>query len=129
VDVFFLNEDRLLDRFHATEVAEDDTAFARKLFAKYRDQTREAFVQGEQSEERVTQQHMRDARAALKRAQQYMSDDERDASQRLFELANEHALGKNARELLALLNDDRLYDEVTEIASKVEFLKTREEPC
>lgn len=129
VDVFFLNEDRLLDRFHATEVAEDDTAFARKLFAKYREQAREAFVQGEQSEERVTQQHLRDARAALKRAQQYMSDDERDASQRLFELANEHALGKNARELLALLNDERLYDEITAIASKVEFLKTREEPC
>src|SRR5207245_6705013 len=69
VDVFFLNEDRLLERFHATELETDDVGFARKLFDKYRQQGREAFVQGEKAEERLTQQHLRDARTALTRAQ------------------------------------------------------------
>jgi hypothetical protein len=129
VDVFFMNEDRLLDRFRATELKSDDVAFARKLFEKYRQQGREAFVQGEKSEERLTQQHMRDAKAALKRAQRYMSKDEVAASERLFELANKHGVGKNARELLALMNDEKLHDEVQEIASQVEFIRSRQEPC
>ena len=129
VDAFFLNEDRLLERFHATDLREDDVAYARKLFAKYRQQGRDAFVQGENAEERLTQQHLRDARAALKRAQHYMSKDEVKASERLFALANEHAVGKNARELLALMNDEKLYKEVQEIISTVEFIKTRQEPA
>jgi hypothetical protein len=129
VETFFLNEDRLLERFHAADLREDDVAYARKLFAKYRQQGREAFVQGENAEERLTQQHLRDARAALKRAQHYMSKDEVKASERLFALANEHGVGKNARELLALMNDEKLHKEVQEILSTVEFIKTRQDPC
>ncbi len=129
VDLFFLNEDRLLERFQAADLREDDVAFARKLFAKYRQQGREAFIQGENAEDRLTQQHMRDARAALKRAQHYMSKDEIAASERLFALASEHGVGKNARELLALMNDEKLHREVHEIASKVKFVRTGQEPC
>ena len=129
IDVFFLNEERLLERFHRADIGEDDRKFARKLFDRYADDARQAFVQGERSEQHITDRHLRDARDALKRAQRHMSRDEVEASQRLFDMAAEHGRGKNARELLALLNDEKLLSEVKATLAKVRSIKTSKEPC
>lgn len=129
VDLFYLNEDRGLDRLNRTDIDQADREFGRKLYDKYADEARQAFAEGERSNRKVTDQHFRDAKSALKRAQKYMSKDEREASERLFALAEKHAKGKTARELLALLNDEKLFKELQEIASRVEFIKTKDDGC
>lgn len=90
---------------------------------------RRAFIEGEKSEQRLTEQHIRDAKVAFKQAQKYLSRDEKEAADRLFALANEHAKGKSAREILALLNNEKLLVDVQEIVSKVKSIKTSKEPC
>jgi hypothetical protein len=129
IDVFFLNEERFLDRFNATKIEADDREHARKLYDKYAEEARQAFVQGEKAEQRVTEQHIRDARTALKRAQKYLSRDEYEAAEKLFALATEVGKGKNARELLSMLNDDKLFEEVKKIAATVKSVRTSQEPC
>jgi len=129
VDLFYLNEERGLERLNSTTTEAADREYARKLFDKYADEARQAFVEGEKSERRVTDQHIRDARSALKRAQKYMTKDERAAAERVFAIAEKRAKGKTARELLAMLNDEKLFSELQEIAANVEFLQTKKEPC
>jgi hypothetical protein len=129
VDLFYRNEDRALERLARTDIDPNDREFARKLFDKYAEQARAAFVQGEKSDQRITDQHMRDARASLKRAQKYLKKDERDAAERLLALADKYAKGKSAREALALLNDEQLFRQLQEIAASVEFLKVEDDPC
>lgn len=128
-DVFFLNEERLFARYNRAEIVSGDRDHARRLYDKYIDVARKAFIEGEKSEQRLTTQHLRDAQAALKRAQKYMSSDECEAAERLFGIGKEYAQGKNAREILALLNNENLFEVVKEIASGVKFLKIGEEPC
>ena len=130
MDTFFLNEERLLERFERESIDTKDRDYARKLFSKYREDTSEAFVNLEKSEKSLTEQHFKDAKSALKRAQQYMHKDEVKASEQLFALSNELAKGKNTRELLALLNDKGLLKELQGIVHDVRFLKTKDDdPC
>jgi len=127
VEVFFLNEDRLLERFEHTKIDDDDREFARRLFEKYRRQAARAFIEGEGGPRRVTAEHLRDARAALKRAQKYMGPDEREASEKLFKMATRRALGKTARQLLSMLDDDQLMNEVQETLQKVKSIRTKDD--
>jgi hypothetical protein len=129
IDVFFLNEERFLDRFNAAKIDANDRELARKMYDKYADEARQAFVQAEKSEQRVTDQHLRDAQNALKRAQKYMTKDEHEAAEKLLALATRVARGKNARELLSMLNDETLLDEIQKIAAGVKSLRTSQEPC
>lgn len=129
VDAFFVNEERLLERFDQTKIDPEDRDYARKLYDKYSQEARAAFVEGEGSERRLTEQHLRDARSALKRAEKYMSAEERHAAEKLFALVNEHGKGKNAREILALLNDEKLHKQVQEIAAEVKSLRLSEDKC
>lgn len=127
VKIFYLNEDRMLERARNTTVATEDRQHAQRLFKKYGEELREAFVKGENAPQRLTDAHLRDAQAALKQAQKYMERDEVAASDKLFALVKEHATGKSARELLALLNNEKLFEEVKHLVSKVKFLRT--DPC
>lgn len=129
IDLFFLNEENLLDRNQKTKIAEDDRDFLKKMFAKYNDEVKQAFVEAEKSERRLTDQHLRDIQTGLKRAEAYMRKDETDAANKLFALAKKHATGKTPRELLALLNNDDLFDEVKQITSKVKSIKKKGDCC
>jgi hypothetical protein len=129
VDLFFRNEERLLDRYHKSKIDAEDKEYARKLYSKHSETARKAFVEGERSEERLTSQYLKEARTALKRAEKYMSKDESEVAERLFKIVKEHAEGKNARELLALLNSEKLFEEVKAITSKVKFLRMDSESC
>ncbi|MEO7177741.1 MAG: hypothetical protein ABIW83_02760 [Allosphingosinicella sp.] len=129
VDVFYLNEEAMLERFQRTPISEEDRAFARKMFAKYADDARQAFVHGERSEQRLTEQHIRDARSALKRAERFMSRDEAQAARELLGMAAEYASGRNVRQILAMLNDEKLACRVQEIIGQVGSLRTSRERC
>jgi hypothetical protein len=124
IKTFFLNEDRFLARFRNTAIENEDRQQAQRLFKKHSQEIREAFLQGEEAPQRLTDAHLRDAQTALRRAQKYMERDEVAASDKVFALVKEHATGKNARELLALLNNEKLFEEVKQIAAKVKFLRT-----
>jgi hypothetical protein len=127
VDLFYANEERFLARFRDTAVAADDKAYARNLYEKFGDEAKRAFLAGVQSDQRVTEQHLREARQALKRAQAYMVSAEVDASKELMALANEHVKGRSAHDLLALLNDETLLERLKGIVAKVPTIKTRDD--
>ena len=76
IDLFFRNEGKLIERFQKAGVERGDRDFARKLYDKYVDQGRQAFALGEKSDQHLTEQHLRDAKTALKHAQKYMKKDE-----------------------------------------------------
>lgn len=129
MDVFFYNEERLLDRQQKTRIEPDDREFARKMYQKYAEEARLAFAEADKSERRVTEQHLRDAQAALKRAERYLRKDEVEAANKALALVKQHAVGKNARELLTLLNDSQLLEELESIVKKVRFLKRPTDEC
>jgi hypothetical protein len=129
IELFNLNEDRFLDRFRDTHIAEEDREFARKMFHKYIDDARKAFFEADRSERTLTEQHFHDARIALRHAHKYMTKDEVEASERLFRLAEERGKGKKAREILAAMNDEKLLAELQEIASTVKSVRKPGDPC
>lgn len=78
-------------------------------------------MQPERAGVRITDQHLSDARAALKRAGKYMSADERAAAEQLFAIAR-RMKGKNVRQVLAALNDEQLLRRLQKILSTVRSL-------
>ena len=122
IDLFNTNEDRALKRLAETKIEDTDRDHARKMYDKYREEAYSLFAQGEKSDRTLTENHMKDAKTALKRAEKYLKKDELHAANELLELAQKHAMGKNVREVLALLNDEKLEKQVSEIVSKVKFI-------
>ncbi len=130
MDLFFLNEERLLERFRNTEIKQEDRDLARHLYHKYIEEARAAFVEADRSERTLTEQHFHDARNALRHAQKYMSQEEIAASEELFKVAEERGKGKKPREILAMLNDEKLLEQIKQIAGRVKNVRTEEGgPC
>ncbi|MEM1177717.1 MAG: hypothetical protein AAGM22_05200 [Acidobacteriota bacterium] len=125
-DLFAMNEERFLERFHATSVDRDDHDYARTLYGRYAKDARAAFVDMENPDRRVTDEHFRDAKKALERASKYLDKAEQDAAGRVFELA-EKAKGATAREALAMLEDKDLHEELKRIVAEVPSI--REDDC
>ena len=124
IDLFYANEDRALQRLAETKIADADREHARKLYDKYRDEAYGVFAQGEKSERTITEHHMKDVKSALKRAEKYLQPDEIHAAEQLIEITQKHGLGKNVREVLALLNDEKLAKQVKDIVGKVKFISS-----
>jgi hypothetical protein len=130
LDLFFLNEERFLERFRGTKIKQEDRDLAQHLYKKYIEEIRAAFVESDRSERTLTEQHFGDARNALRHAHKYMSEDEVAASEELFKLAEERGKGKKPREILAMLNDEKLLQQIQEIAGRVKSVRTQEGgPC
>ncbi len=125
LDLFFRNEERILDRVREASASESDRAFARYLYDKHGDEARQALLQPSRSDIRLTDEHLRDAREALGRAMQYMKDDERQAAEELFKIAY-HARERTPREILAMLDDEGLLNGVRQILSGVRSLEQPE---
>jgi hypothetical protein len=122
IDLFFRNESRLVERARSLSISDSDRAFARYLYDKHIQEGRMALIQPNRTDLRVTEDHLRDAREALGRAKQYMNADEVEASEALFQLAYQ-AQGKTGQEILAMLNDEGLFEQVRQILSRVSFLE------
>ena len=129
VDLFYTNEENALARLANTDVAEADKSYARKMYDKYHDDAINAFAQGEKSEKTLTEHHLKDIEAALRRAHKYLEKDEIKAADELLSLTKKHALGKNVRQVLALLNDKDLAQKVADIIDKVKFIKPNRDCC
>jgi hypothetical protein len=129
LELFTLNEDRFLDRFRDTPIKDQDRDFARKMFHKYIGDARQAFIEGDRGDRTLTEQHFHDAHTSLRHAQKYMTPDEVEASEQLLRLAEERGKGKNAREVLAMLNDDKLLEQIQKVASTVKSVRKPGDPC
>jgi len=128
VDLFALNEERFLERFRGTEIKEVDRTHARKIYSKYVDEARAAFIEVDNPDRRLTEQHLRDATSGFGRLKKYLRKDEVVAGERMLEMAHK-AVGANAREVLAMLNDESLFAEVKKIAESVSTIRTKDRCC
>lgn len=127
VDLFYRNEEHFLERFRATTIKDDDREHAHKLFVKFGDDARRAFIDGLATDQKVTEQHLREARQSLERAIAYMTPAEVEAAKHLFQIASERTKGRGPRELLAMLNDEELFEQVKRIVAKVPSVKTKDD--
>ena len=123
VDLFYANEERALERLAETNISQDDRDYARKLYDQYREDAYNVFALGEKSDRTLTEHHMKDINTALKRATKYLEKDEIHAAEELIALIKKHGLGKNVREALAILNDEKLSIQVKEIINKVSSIE------
>lgn len=125
MDVYFANENAIMNRIEdATRGGrEDETVeYGRYLYDKYADSLRQALLQPDRSDLRLTTDHLEEARKAIGRARQYMSKEESEAADELMDLARS-AVGKNVREILDMLNDKQLHERVVRIIRSVPTLK------
>jgi hypothetical protein len=125
LDVYFANEDAMMRRIDdATRGGkENDTVeYARYLYDKYADPLRQALLQPDRSDLRLTSDHLEEAKQALGRVRKHMSREESAAADELLELAAS-AVGKNVREILEMLNDKQLHERVVRIVQSVPTLK------
>lgn len=122
VNLFERNESRLLERLKDVHIRGDDRKYLRRIIAKYHSDAMTAALNPEQSKVRLTKQHLRDAEFAMRRAKRYLEDGESDVIERLLNLSRV-AIGKNVIEIMALLNNERLFGEVREIVDKLEWLE------
>lgn len=122
IDLFFQNEARLVSRARRTKVGDDDRAFGQYLYEKYVDDARAAALRPDASGLRLTEEHLRDARDALGRVRQYLTDDEVYAAEEVFKIAHQ-AVGRTVPEFLRMLNDEALYRRVRELVARIAFLE------
>ena len=125
IDLYFLNERQIVRRARSAKVNESDSAFARYLYRTYADEARRAALQPNNPDIVLREEHLKEARAALGRAAQYLSEDEQRAAEQLYKLATQ-AEGKNLSEILEMLNDRALLEEVVEIMRAVKSLRQPE---
>jgi hypothetical protein len=122
IDLYFRNENRIVERAHSAKISDSDQAFARYLYGKYIGEVRMALLQPGRSDIRVTGEHLREAREAVGRGIQYMTKEEAAAAEQLFDLARK-AEGMTVSEVLGLLNDESLFEQVLKITSTVSTLE------
>ncbi|GAA1776980.1 hypothetical protein GCM10009735_03750 [Actinomadura chokoriensis] len=122
IDTFFdnRNQENLVTRVqdgYEGEVPEEDRAFVQAVYGQYFSEVKVALYAPDRDDIRVTQQHVTETQDAINRARKYMLPEEADAVQEVFELCRDRVLGKNGRELIALLDDETLYQRIREIAA------------
>lgn len=121
MDVYFQNEKQIVRRTRdAVRSKEGDAhvAFARSLYDKYAADLRQALLQPDRSDLRLTSEHLEDAKQALARARPHLSREESRAADEAFKLA-QGAVGKSVREILEMLDDKDLYERVVRLVSSL----------
>lgn len=122
VNLFYANEARFLTRLEERRVAPAAREFARKMYAKYAADAKASFLAPRDRKRRLTDRHLRDARAALAHAHKYMTRSEIAAAERLMKMASGF-VGKNVSQVLAILNSEKLLRQLKEIVATVETLE------
>ena len=131
MDVYFLNEAQVVRRTQdATrkEKGEAHVEFGRYLYDKYAADLREALLQPDRSEMRLTSEHLEEAQQVLARAKEHMSREEIQAVEEGLKIA-ETAVGKNIREILEMLNDKDLHERAVRLVSSVPTIKRPDCGC
>ena len=131
MDVFFRNERQIVRRTREgmkRQESEAHAAYAQSLYEKYAASLREALLQPDRSDLRLTSEHLEDAQQVLARAKPHMSKEEIRAAEEALKIAKT-AVGKNIREILEMLNDKELHDRVVRIVKSVPSVKEPECDC
>lgn len=125
IDVFFHNEERLVNRARQTRPSEEDRAHARSLYGRYVEQITQMMARPYADDTRLTAEHLADARQALELGKKYLSTEEAAVADELFDLGR-GAQGRKAGEVLQMLNNPQLYNRVTQLVSRIDFLEQPE---
>ncbi len=131
VDLYFLNEDQIVRRTkEATEGQEGqaNVSFGQFLYEKYAADLREAFLQPDRSDLRLTSEHLDEAGQVLERARPHLSREEYRAAEEGLKIA-QSAVGKNIREILEMLNDKDLHERVVRLVASVPTAKRPDCDC
>jgi hypothetical protein len=123
IDVFFRAEAAILQRVNDARIAHTDRDHVRALYHKYIERIRMALLQPERHDAHFTDEQIREIRDLLDRAKKYMHEDERRATDDLFEVLLPHMRQKTVQEILHALNDDALFEHVRRILSGVDALR------
>ncbi|KQS27063.1 hypothetical protein [Dyadobacter sp. Leaf189] len=124
IDTYFENEDQILQRVDKLRANREDTEYLQYLYDKYADQARN-MAWNPDSKETITSEHLNEARQVLGRMQRYLKDDEQQAAKQLFEIAQSFE-GNTVSEALRKLDDEKIFNEVVSIISKVESLRRKD---
>jgi hypothetical protein len=127
IDLFFANETMFIERTRAAKLSQADRDQARVLHDRYVETARQIMLSPQRSNQRLTAQHLSDARAALNRAARFLTKEEKQAADRLFQLATKMK-GKTPAEILGALNENATYKEVVTTVSRVPTLRLPSEP-
>jgi hypothetical protein len=122
INLFFINEERLVNRARQAQVSEEDRAYARGLYHEFSGQILEFMAQPQESNVRLSQEHLTRMRQTLQIAKRYLTEEEAEVADELFALGSQ-ARGLTGGEILQLMNHEGLYRRVIELASRIEFLQ------
>ncbi len=125
IDVFFRNEAQLNHRVQdgmKGKGAEANRDLVRGLHEKYGGALREALLQPDRSDLRLSGEHLEQADMVLGRARPFMSPEEVRAAEEVLGIAKA-ALGKTVREILDMLDNRDLHARAVELVASVPSLK------
>ncbi|QGV77052.1 DUF4398 domain-containing protein [Streptomyces ficellus] len=125
IDVFFHNEDRLVNRARQTRLSEEDRAHARRLYDRYAELITRIMARPHVDETRLSAEDLAEARQALQLAKRYMTAEEGAVADELFELAK-RAQGLKPGEVLHMLDHPAVHDRVKQLVSRIDFLQQPE---
>ena len=123
IKVFDKNEHALRTRAELTVLDQGEKELARALYSRYSGDAKLALADPDRDDLRVTAQHLDDAQVVLRAARPHLTNEEQDACEELVQLAAS-AIGKNPREVLAMLDDDTLFERVRRITAGLRTLDT-----
>lgn len=131
LDIYFRNENQIVQRTREAmrnKEAEAHQVFARSLHNKYASALREALLQPDRSDMRLSAEHLEDVKQGLSRAKPHMSREEVRAAEEVLKLTKS-AVGKTVREILDMLNNKELYDHVVQLVKSLPGLKEPDCGC
>lgn len=125
IDVYFRNESRIVRRVQQAMRGEDADAnrdLVRGLHEKYGGVLREALLQPDRSDLRLSGEHLEEAERILARARPHMSPEEIEVAEEALKIARE-AVGRNVREILEMLDNRDLHARVVDLVGRVPSLQ------
>lgn len=132
MDVYFRNEKQIVRRTREAvgerKEGQANVDYARSLYDKYAGDLRQALLQPDRSDLRLTSEHLEEAERVLARARQHLSREEARAAEEGLKLART-AVGRNAREILEMLDDRGLHERVVRLVKSIPSLKEPDCGC
>lgn len=126
VDVYFTNEERILNRVRRAKVSEPDQQYLQRLYDTYAETARAVALQPHRSEIRLTEEHVEEGRRALRRFREYLTEDEIRVAEEVLQAARE-VEGRTPAEILRMLDDEDLLGRAIGLVDQVRFLQQPEQ--
>lgn len=127
LDTYFRNEDYILERTQKVRANNEDVDYIQHLYDKHAEGFRAMAFNPKDSKQRITAEHLKEAKRALGRFSQYLKKNEQEAAKQLLEIAQSFE-GKTVSDALEMLDDRKVYNNVVKILSKVDTLK-KDDSC